>query len=439
MATTGQPTTYQPVGSEYYNDGRAQHLKPQGYASEQVQQSPQLLAQEMQRAQQVIAHRASQGLDISAQEKYLASLGGQKGSNMLVPEKGVQHNLIDASNYQVQQQTAMLELQKQQALKEVEMAFNQAVSDGEMSVREAEKAFAEQKKQIEQQAYQDAQVTNLTAQNRGIQNSMQLLGLQAGDNARNNSLKSQALTERDARILDIQDRIKQLNLQRGLEVSGINSQYQQGVIGAQAEANQQLNQQLFDWNSSVYQMDRQEKFEFEKMAKQHGYDLSMLSEQQRYNLETMAKQYGYDVAMQNLSHSQAVSRENLSHSNSLTRQQQAQQSEAAAREQALKWALESHDETTDAGKLAKLEKEAEIAQELEKADMKLLSDYMGQVEANALASGRPVEPDRSDFDKLWTFGNDKEDKEYNKALDKYYADLETYERALAKLEKYQNK
>lgn len=220
---------------------------------------------------------------------------------------------------------------RDQQISELQKMLNDAVYSGRMSVKEAERQFEEQVKAINAQAYQDQEVTRHNAQAMGIQNSQQMLGMMASDQARTQSLKSNAMSERDLKIFEINNRIQALKSATAIDIANVNANYNNAVTQAQGQImadmyNQQYNTRLNEYNRlqnaqlgldqvglsqryaqdnmaleqayALERMNAQQRHTLEQFAVQHGYDLQKMDINQRYQLAQMATQYGYDLGLQ---------------------------------------------------------------------------------------------------------------------------------------------
>lgn len=223
-----------------------------------------------------------------------------------------------------QQQASQIEASRQNQINAIERAYQQAVADGELSQAEAQRQFEANREAIMESSYRDSQLTNLNASNLGISNSQQMLGLQAGDNARRNRNETTAQTARDTRINEIKTRISQISNQKNLDTANINAQADQALIGARAGVDSQLFGQMADFNAGNYQIGQQQSWQehmaqqqhnwtLEQMAEAHGYDLSKMTQQQRYALEQMAIQQGYTQDNMNLQHGLDLSKMKTQH------------------------------------------------------------------------------------------------------------------------------
>src|SRR5690554_40799 len=220
---------------------------------------------------------------------------------------------------------------RDQQISELQKMLNDAVYSGRMSVKEAERQFEEQSKAINAQAYRDQEVTRQSAQAMGIQNSQQMLGMMASDQARTQSLKSDIMSERDMKIYEINNRIQALKSATAIDIANINANYNTAVAQAQGQImanmyNQQYSTRLNEYNRlqnaqlgldqmglsqsyaqgnmaleqayALERMDAQQRHTLEQFAIQHGYDLEKMDINQRYQLAQMATQYGYDLGLQ---------------------------------------------------------------------------------------------------------------------------------------------
>jgi len=228
--------------------------------------------------------------------------------------------LEQMSQQQIASQQAQLGAARDQQLAEIDKALQQAINAGEISVREAEAQYEAAKKQIHEQAYVDSEATALAGQQRGIGNSMQMLGLMQGDQARTNNLLNQNITTRDQQINAINNQLAQLQAGANIDRTMANANYNYGLAGATAEINanmmnNQLGMTMDEWNrvqgqqfqnNMAWQDQRftqenaalSQQYQLEQMAKSFGYDLEKMTAQQRYQLEQMAYGFQNDFAMQ---------------------------------------------------------------------------------------------------------------------------------------------
>jgi len=185
----------------------------------------------------------------------------------------------------VQQQLAMLTKNRDREIAELEKVYEEQVSEGKISVREAEMQFNEQKKLIEEQYYLNSQKTLLYLQEMGIQNSQQAVGLMQGDDARKGELTQAAQSDYQKRIADVRDRVNAIMKQKNLDIARANSEFDAGVLGAYGAAKLNTGNQLFD----LYQGERQNAIAMQEaeITRRHQFEMAMY--QHQLQLEQMVK------------------------------------------------------------------------------------------------------------------------------------------------------
>ncbi len=185
----------------------------------------------------------------------------------------------------IQQQQAMLTAKRDREIAELQRAYEDQVAQGNISVREAEAEFNEQKKLIEQQYYANSQKTALYAQNMGIQNSQQAVGLMQGDDARKAELTQTAQTDYQKRVADVRDRVNAIMRQKNIDIARANSEFDAGMLGAYSTAQLNTSNQMFD----LYQSERQNVMARQEAeaTRQHQFDMAMY--QHQLQLEQMVK------------------------------------------------------------------------------------------------------------------------------------------------------
>ena len=230
--------------------------------------------------------------------------------------------LQQSAQMQFTSQAAMLAQQRDAQIAQLEKAYADAVREGEMSIREAQGAFEEQKANIEKQAYLQSQQTQLMAQDLGIQNSQQLLGHVSADNQVINSMINQNMTTRDKRIADIKDRINNLKNKKNLDVIMAQKEFGTNLIRAYGDISGKMydqqfqmqydnlnrsreedfaiNQLGFQHKMDLEKMDKQNLLELGRLAYQHGLDLRKMNKEQMMQLATMAKEQGYKIDLMRL-------------------------------------------------------------------------------------------------------------------------------------------
>lgn len=238
--------------------------------------------------------------------------GGAKGTDvngMITDQLGQLDTLAsNGRDAQISSSTAQINATRDQQIADLEKTYQDAVMNGKMSINEAQSAFEDQKKTIEAQAYSDSQATNLAGQNRGIQNSQQMLGLMQGDQAREQSLLNTNMTSRDRQVADINLRLQNLQTNRDLDVTNAVAQAGYKVTDATGQANSQYNQNMFNatdqkgnlalgYAHDTDMANLNQQFTQSNMATQQGYNQQNVATQQQYNKDNMSIQNGYSVKM----------------------------------------------------------------------------------------------------------------------------------------------
>lgn len=217
--------------------------------------------------------------------------------------------LQSSAQAQLGSQTAQLGFAKDQALAQLEQSLMNAINQGQLSIKEAQKQYDSASKQINNQAYVDSELTSLTAHDRGIQNSAQMIGLIQGDQARKQSLLSTAMTTRDEQINAINNQLEQMKYDTDVNKSLANSQYNYGLASAQGDIYSKMYDNMFNLQSSEYQRLANNEFALAQGEINQGYDMTKMSAQQRYQLEQMAQQQKYTQS--NMGLEQQYTQENM--------------------------------------------------------------------------------------------------------------------------------
>ena len=273
--------------NDIYNQAlqsQAQQVSPQQQASDQMLQQ---MIQPLQAQQQ----NPQSYMDI---ESFLRQSQTDSDAKM----QSIQQFLQQSSQAQLQSQQAQLGMARDQQLAEIDKAFQQAVANGEMSVREAEKQYNVAKEQINQQAYIDSEVTSLHGQNRGIQNSAQMIGLMQGDQARQGSLLNQNVTTRDEQVNAINNQLKQMEYDAGINKSIANSQYNYGLAGAEGEIQANLMNNMANLTYEEFARLQAQQTGFNQLGLQQQFNRENMTTEQMYALQQagLGQQFGRENA-----------------------------------------------------------------------------------------------------------------------------------------------
>lgn len=238
----------------------------------------------------------------------------KKKSAQDAKRKAIENFIKRSSDEYYNMQEAVLKKARDSQISELEKAYMNAVQEGRIGIDEARDMFAEASTEIHDQAYLNSQSTDLLALQNGIQNSQQLLGLKAGDNARENELINTQMSERDSRISDIRNRLDSILNQKNLDVVGAKNDFNNNLAQARAQSQMMYNEQMGgllqgdyvaerDHNYELDKMSTQQRYVLEQMAKQYGYDIKKMDKEQIHALSRMAKQHGYDLDKMSKQHS----------------------------------------------------------------------------------------------------------------------------------------
>lgn len=242
---------------------------------------------------------------------------------------GMQEYLQGASDSYFKQQQAMLESNLTAQISELQSAYQDAVAQGQLSVRDAETQFEEQVKQIQQQAYLDSERTSLYGQQMGLQNSQQMIGLMQGDAARKQSLMNENQVNRDKRINDIKDRMNAITSQKDIAIARANADYRTGLLGASAESQRMYNEGMFGLMSSDYAAKRDQNYAQENLRLQDELTRGQMGVQHGYDLEKMEE--GFQNSLRLATHESAlmIERMNVQHGLDLEKMSRALQDDIA--------------------------------------------------------------------------------------------------------------
>jgi hypothetical protein len=213
---------------------------------------------------------------------------GGVGSGKLNAIKGM---LKKSSESYFDGQKAMLGASRDTQINQLKKAYDEAVRQGNLSITDANRQFEEQVEQINQNAYKDSQVTQLVSNRMGIQNSQQMVGLMAGDNARKNSLTRDSMSDRDYRVNQLKDRINSLGLKKDLDIQTANTMYDAGIQQARSQADMMYTDKWANIQHEDYTARRNYGFEMSKIATQHRNAVARMNQQANAQAQQIKDQY----------------------------------------------------------------------------------------------------------------------------------------------------
>jgi hypothetical protein len=176
--------------------------------------------------------------------------GTGAGGVQVDPLASMKAMLQKIHDLQINADTKGFDMEKSDALAQIAKAFNDSIATANQSKTDTTNSFNDAVKQIDNQAYNDSQITNILGFDRGIQNSQQLAGLVAGDASRRNTNVNDATTQRDRTINQINDRISQLSNQKSLDESQTQKDYDYNVAISRANADLDMQKALMSGSSS---------------------------------------------------------------------------------------------------------------------------------------------------------------------------------------------
>lgn len=236
-----------------------------------------------------------------------AGTAGPEGTAGLDPNSNIMLNLADAKRAFIEEQTAAIEEAKNQKIMELQQALNTAVADGEISVNDAKADFNAKKKEIEKQAYLQSENIKVNAEERGIGNSQQLLGLEQGNANNTMNLNNANMTARDKTISDIKTRLSALKTNMNLSIADANSDAALQIKGAEATANLNYSNNMFDLNKIQYTTDLEKKSAMEQAVQQSKLRIQEMIEGGKIDaaqaeidfandMKKIATQHGYSLS-----------------------------------------------------------------------------------------------------------------------------------------------
>lgn len=194
-------------------------------------------------------------------------------------------NLNDMNQATYDSGISNLDAQHASEVAALQKTYNDAIAAGQISVRDAQDQYTQQLQAIDQQRYANQENTNVLATQRGISNSQQMLGMVATDNAIASGQKNDNTMQRDKALNDIQTRINNLTLNKNLDLTNSQSQYDAAQRDLQATRDGSNAKGAYDLNVSDY-----------TAARDLANQKDLLGVQQGYTQANMATQQGYQVA-----------------------------------------------------------------------------------------------------------------------------------------------
>lgn len=305
-----------------------------------------------------------------------------------------------------------LDANKSNQLAELQKAYADAVTNGELTVREAEEAFNAQKSELDAAAYQASQQRGVLGAQRGIGNSQQLAGMQATDQANFDKLKNSATTARNTQVNEIRQRINALTTQKDLDLAKVNESYNAALSGARSQADLQYNAAVNNLNAGDYAADRAFSEQMAQLNSAQQAQMAQLNMQNvnagaqailQSKLNAQAQQAGFknQVEMQQMAHGQALE--------ILAKQAGYQSAQDAVRHG---YDMEKLTSTQEFAKLM-----ADITQGYTQSNMGLQYGYdIGKINQQGAIQGSLQSAAQKNAESLWDKQQAAKDNDYYKSL-----------------------
>ena len=158
----------------------------------------------------------------------------------------------DAESY-YKGQSALANTNYNAEITALQQALNNALAVEETSKTDAETAFNQALADINQSAYNNSQVTDLTAHNNGINFSQQYLAQMQGDQFRTNQLNQNNTGQRNMRLAEIANRINTLKQNNSLSVAQASTSYNNNLLNLRVESDRMYNDRATSLNQMAYE------------------------------------------------------------------------------------------------------------------------------------------------------------------------------------------
>ena len=304
----------------------------------------------------------------------------------------IEEYLLNMRDAYITQQKSILEANLESQLTALKNSLDQAVADGELSVREAEYQFEQQKQALEKQAYLDSERTQLYGQEMGLQNSQQMAGLIAGDTMRANSLLNQNMTVRDKQIADIRTRLDAIKNQYNNAVNEAQANFNTGLMQVEGQAQQQYAQNMFNLKQEDYSANRQQQFNEINMMQQFLNALEQATHESNLMIDRMNVQHGLDLEKINIQFQNDLKKMGIQHQYALKQAAAAAAANARAAEAAFQRQMKLIDPSTPEGKLMAQKAEADLKNQIKAGQAQAASNAYMQSIINNAPSSAPTKP-----------------------------------------------
>lgn len=331
---------------------------------------------------------------------------------MAYSEKQITDAINQGANASYASQQAIIDQQRDDTIANLQSQYDDAVANGEISVRDAENQFKKQSEEINKQHYLNTQATAISAQDMGLANSMQFQGLQRGDLARRDTAVNGAMSERDIKINDIKTRLKQLEQQKNRDITMANNQHGYALAGAKGQSDMQKAQQLSEFYQQNYFMDKEQANQLAMTQLGFAHDEKMQNAGFAHDKEMSNQEFQQQIQMR-------------MKEAEIEKQQTLDEYDLAVKRELAKYTPGTREYDIRAGQL-----NDERTALLSELSTKTQFDVISKDILNGQTS-KPKKPSKPKKDWFETEGHYKKDLEkYNKEMKEYNQKLESYNRYL---------
>jgi hypothetical protein len=148
--------------------------------------------------------------------------------------------------------------------------YNDAVAQGDISVRDAQIAYDKQVGNLNKQYYGEMKNANLYGNQMGMQNSNQMLGLQSSINERQIQNTQNSAIVRDQSIADIKTKLNALKTSTDLDIAKAQSVYNSNL----ARSNSEIDMNVLNQLNSLGQWKGNQLFQTQERLASQGFQAS---------------------------------------------------------------------------------------------------------------------------------------------------------------------
>jgi hypothetical protein len=218
---------------------------------------------------------------------------GEKMANVIDSTYNTQ--VANAKNYANSAKTSaksQIDSAQSADLAAIEKNYNDAVANGDMSIKDAKIKYDQDVQALNKQYYNESKNANLYSESMGIQDTNQALGVMAATSERQASNVNQRAIQRQNTIDDIKQQLSKLRSDADLNITQTKSRYGSELRGQYAQIDMNLSNQIGQYasdrgNKYFQQSERIAGQQFTASESQKQRDFQ--AEQDRQNRDAQAK------------------------------------------------------------------------------------------------------------------------------------------------------